>query len=182
LVLLQFCLNDRWLDDGNILVTLLKQQLQETRVPTVRLHPVLLRSELLRFVWFRLRPYRRPEVQDLAPYQMEVAGDTVKPSLQELVKLSKQHGFDVLVVIFPAFPVKEPYRYHDEHAWIQRTAESIGLEWVDLLADMQDCARQLGRPVGSDILHPTVEGHHCAGEALAKSVLARRPNVPTARN
>ena len=92
---------------------------------------------------------------------------------------SKQYGFDVLVAIFPAFPVTEPYGFRSEHAWVQQTMNSYGFPFVDMLEVMQVCAATVGRSVGADILHPTAEGHHCAGKALADYVLSHKQNNAT---
>lgn len=104
----------------------------------------------------------------------------MRRSLKQLADLSKEHEFDVLVAIFPSFPVAEPYEFHSDHAWIQRAMDINNLPRIDLLEDMQACSKKLNRSLGADSLHPTAEGHHCAGKALARYIMShkRRNTMP----
>lgn len=180
LVLLQYCLNDRAHDDGNILGTLLEQELASSALPSARLAPVYLRSALLRFVRFRVLPHERPSLpRDLAPYLEAVAADTSADALLELGALSRRLGFEVLVALFPAVDELEPYRYGSEHAWVRAAAAAAGLPFFDLLETFQRCLPP-GEPPGYDVFHPTEPGHRCAGEALAREI-GLRLAAPTSR-
>ena len=182
LVLLQYCLNDRAHDDGNILGTLLEQELASSALPSARLAPIYLRSALLRFVRFRVLPHARPSLPgDLAPYLEAVAADTSADALLELGGLSRRLGFGVLVALFPAVDELEPYRYESEHAWVRAAAAAAELPFFDLLETFQRCLPP-GEAPGYDIFHPTETGHRCAGEALAREIAGRLAGATSRRS
>jgi lysophospholipase L1-like esterase len=174
LVLLQYCLNDRRLENGGILSTLLRQELEEKGIPSVRLHPILLRSELVRLIRFRLEPYRGRSVADQAALQQSVSQDTVVPSLERLAFLSRDHGFEVLAVIFPTFQSFAPYRDIAEHRWIASQLDRLGIPKLDLLEEMARCSGGDVTRIAYDTLHPNEAGHRCAGIAIAREIMAMR--------
>lgn len=174
LVLLQYCLNDRRLENGGILATLLRQELEENRISSIRLHPILLRSELFRLIRFRLEPYRGRTVADQAALQQSVSQDTVVPSLERLPSLSRDHGFDLLAVIFPTFQSFAPYRDFAEHRWIASQLDRLGIRKLDLLEEMARCSEGDVTRIAYDVLHPNEAGHRCAGIAIAREILALR--------
>ncbi len=173
LVLVQFCLNDFYLDNGNIMGTLLDQELEQGSTPSARVAPILVQSELLRLISFRLKKREAPNLRDLAHEHEKITENTVAPSLKELASLAEAEGFDVLVGIFPAVRDLTQYRYDREHGFSQSVIASAGLPWVDLLEPMQTCAENSAEPFGYDIFHPTEVGHRCAGEALAVEIERR---------
>lgn len=174
LVLLQYCLNDRRLENGRIMATLLQQELEEKRISSVRLQPLLLRSELFRLIRFRLEPYRGRTVADQAEIHQAIAQDTVVPYLQRLKTLSEEHDFGLLAIIFPTFQSFAPYRDLSEHRWVSSHLDQLGIRRLDLLEEMARCSEGDVTRIAYDALHPNEAGHRCAGIAIAREIEAIR--------
>jgi hypothetical protein len=164
-----FCLNDRKRSDGGVLSTLMEQQ-KSAEGPLrsrSRSHPLLLKSAIFRLLRYRVLP--KPE----EPPPEMIYGDTVDESLEFLAELRDEHGFRVMVALFPRFGKLLHYRYDEEHQEIEAQARRHSFAWFDLLPAFQECRRQLEGKLGRDRYHPTVIGHRCAGEALGKELLVR---------
>jgi lysophospholipase L1-like esterase len=169
LVLVGYCLNDRKRSDGGVLTTLLEQQkaAEGPLSSRVRSHPLLLRSALFRLLRYRVLP-TPPE----PPPEM-IYGDTVDESLEFLARLRDQHGFRVMMVVFPRFGGLLEYQHLAEHQRLEVEARRHGFDWFDLLPAFQECRRQLTGKLGLDRYHPSRMGHRCAGDALGKELFSR---------
>lgn len=176
LVLLAYCLNDIEHQDGKLLDSLIA--VEEDRAPRRAgiLSEKLATSALYRWIRFRLLvPGEPPRPGILGERYARLYEDTVAGSLGELAAVGRNHGFAVLVVVFPYFVEIEHYpmvylRYHRQ---LRGQCANIGVGFVDLLPAMQACQRMHGRNISNDPMHPNELGHRCAAEMLADSVRAR---------
>lgn len=164
LVMLAYCLNDTRLDDGGILSGLLARQPGQRA--TARIHPQLARSALYRLLWHRLTAV------DPKP---AIAGDSVSSAFDELGRLSLEHGFRVLVVVFPRFG-GGPYAYHEEHVLPEAASRRNGFAYFDLLSAFEACRATTDRRLARDRYHPTAAGHACAATAVQR-FLESRPDL-----
>jgi lysophospholipase L1-like esterase len=180
LVILAYCLNDRFNDDGGIYGFLLaeEQQAQKDRnqVNIARLNSVLQKSDLIRFLRFGL--FKPGKKAGPAPGDGEQFNkDTVSEYFAELKRLSTKNSFEVLVFIFPDFGHHDEnlknyatYQFLKDHENIINLAKSHGFAYLDLFDIMQKCHNQLGYPVSYDRYHLNPAGSQCAGRAMAEHV------------
>lgn len=166
LVLLAYCLNDDKRSDGWILPTLLEQERGAGGLVASRLDPRLMGSALYRFVRFHSGLARRP-----VPI---VSGDTRREAFDLLGRLSREHGFRVLVAVFPRFGKILDYRWSAEHREVAALAAAAGLPLLDLLEPFQACRRVATEPLAADRFHPTAYGHGCAARALTGYIAGHR--------
>lgn len=169
LVLLAYCLNDRERVDGGLMRALLERERGSGSrlVDAARVSPLLSRSALYRFLRYRLLLPPAPAAEDDL-----LDRDTVPEELDELSRLAKTHGFEVLVAVFPRFDSLVPYPFGAEHAGIRREAVKHGFACVDLLPAFQKCALEGREDVAFDNLHPTAYGHACAAAAIDAAMAA----------
>lgn len=169
LVLVAYCLNDKALNEGGIMQMLLEQATDARSVPRTRAGGRwLLRSALYRFVRFRVLPSARLAVSsDLRRDLGALAEDTTEESLRKLARLASDHGFRVLVAIFPELSDLSDYRYLGEHQRVAGISREEGLGVVDLLETFKFCEAMTEGEIGYDRYHPTPPGHRCAAEAIA---------------
>lgn len=172
LVLVSYCLND---PDGYYfwaIDPLLKKTAgvaDETLLGEDEFKTILYSSALFRFVRYRaLRPpaaaLRERKYKDYPP------GDTVPRAFDELARLSREVGFQVVVVIFPMFAHEDPsfatYAHAAKHEYAKKLAEERGFATIDLLDAFRTCQVKAGRTLAADVFHPTDDGHTCATEAI----------------
>jgi lysophospholipase L1-like esterase len=180
LVLLAYSLSSREHIDGDILKTLLDEEREKGGLSGARLaaHPALVHSAIYRFLRFRVF---HPRAQHVADRQSEneeqrllalVSGDTVAEYFGVLRSLSREHGFQVLVAVFPRF-VRSfgNYKFAEQHRYARDLAEKNGFYFADLLAPFARCRRASSAPIELDNFHPSAYGHRCAVEALAGEIL-----------
>ncbi len=96
--------------------------------------------------------------------------------LRELGALSRQHQFDVTLVIFPLlFDTSVSYPWTDIHRRVTEAATASGLRVVDLLKSFQDA----GIPgVRFDTVHPNARGHEIAAQRLFEALTAAADPLP----
>ena len=180
LVLVAYSLTDRERMDGDILKTLLEAE-QQKGGSANRANPWLVKSALYRFFRYRVLAPRRPEATDAAlrRYQDLVSADTVAESFGELSRLSREHGFRVVVAIFPRIVRRfSRYRFGDQHEHVRGLCAQHGFTCLDLLQPFVRCREaQPATPLGADHYHPSAYGHRCAAEALADVVGIPRPQA-----
>jgi lysophospholipase L1-like esterase len=171
LVILQYCLNDRWRDDGLVLRTLLDEENKSDQLVWSQLSPLLVKSALFRFARFKAFPnlWFRSNRDDTENHFSALASDSVDQSIRELAGLSKRHGFEVLVAIFPRFESLEEYQFREEHGAVRELSEATGIRVLDLLPGFIECISS-GSKVDFDNFHPNPEGHACAARALNREV------------
>ena len=177
LVLVAYSLTDRERVDGDILKTLLESERSQGGTSAARVHPLLLRSALYRFVRYRVAPPRPAaassdgELQRLTDL---VSGDTVAEYFARLGDLGSREGFQVMVAVFPRI-VRNfgRYRFADQHEYVRNLCETHGFVHLDLLPEFTRCREASSEPVGADNYHPSAYGHRCAAEAMARVILTR---------
>ncbi len=170
LVLVSYCLNDRKRSDGGILPTLLEREKKAEGVIESRAHPALLHSAIYRFLRFRLPWFQKPTPP--------IYGDTVDASFGALAELSREHGFEVLVTVFPHFgKLLEPYRFHPQHERTEAVSRASGFHYLDLLDAFVACRRVATDRLALDRYHPTALGHRCAAREMARHILVHRENL-----
>ncbi len=183
LVILGYCLNDKFQDDGGIYGTLLAEQAKSKdlgkHTAPKKLNPLVKHSDFLRFlkfVVFRSESKEQPK-NDAGKIVAELYNENnVEKYFGVLGELSKEHGFDTQVFIFPDFGKRdehllagwENYEYAEEHRSIQVLAENNGLGVYDLYNLFTDCHNELGRDVSYDRYHPNPSGSECAGTKMAQ--------------
>jgi lysophospholipase L1-like esterase len=162
LVLLAYCLNDREQNDGGILATLRREA--DGREGFLPSSSFLHRSALFRFVWYRVLEAHNP--RGIREQHERLSEDTVEQSFADLAKLSRTHGFQVLVAVFPDFRDLSDYQFADQHEFVAELSARHDFWLLDLLPVMKDCGGRVAR----DRYHPNERGHRCAGVALAEKI------------
>jgi hypothetical protein len=176
LVILAYCLNDRWQDDGGVYFHLLQESKQHEEVQHHSVPAVIRSSALFRFMRYRVLPsfgYTLPEPEKRDPKVFKA--DTVDEYFGVLEGVSRKYGFQVLVVVFPELAGidkgETEYPSIEEHLRTQQLAEGHGFEFLDLLAAMRECKEANPRQlVAFDRFHPRPLGHDCAAQAIAEMV------------
>ena len=161
LVIIVYCLNDRYVDDGNILATLLEQQAKKSVFR--EFDPFYINSALFRFARYHIFK------TNLSEYHQTTTTDSIPDSLQELAELSLAHQFSTFITVVPKFKNLDNYGHGTEHQWIQQVASKKKMHLFDLLNSMQNCSSD-GTPIAGDVYHPNELGHQCIGTALAHHI------------
>ncbi len=177
LVLVAYSLTDRERVDGDILATLLAAEEAGGGVSRVRAHPLLVETALYRAVWSRL-PAPPPAAAGAAAEQSlaAVSGDTVAESFAALSSLSEEHGFAVLVAVFPRLVQRfSSYRFGDQHEYVAALSRRHGFHHLDLIDPLAACREASATPIGADSYHPSAYGHGCAARAMAEFIATLRP-------
>jgi lysophospholipase L1-like esterase len=173
LVLVAYSLTDRERVDGDILATLLAAERSGGGVSRARAHPLLVKSALYRAVRYRIFAPPPPAVAAAAQRSLDVvSGDTVAPSFAELARLSREHGFTVVVAVFPRLVRRfDHYLFEDHHLYMAALCRRHGFHHLDLLVPMAACREASATPIGADNWHPSAYGHGCVARAMAEVVL-----------
>jgi len=102
------------------------------------------------------------------------AWEGVTADLGELSTLADQHGFRVIVVMFPLlYDTTEDYPWADIHRRVSETATAGGMTVIDLLDDYR---REGFAVVRDDDVHPNGRGHAIAAERLYEA-MTRTPGT-----
>ena len=192
LVTVGFVINDFNEDvDGGVYQNLLRQVgTAEREVMTEMMtrstwqtwHYLLSRSRLLFFAYYRTRnameryrgkgfDYRHDVLQNRNP---------VERGLELLDKLQREHGFQVVIFLIPAFDWKEQeYRYTQIHEAVKKVAAAYpNITVLDLRPACMDVERT-GEGFAFDGLHPNERGHRLLGELMAINLAALLSNGKT---
>jgi lysophospholipase L1-like esterase len=174
LVLVAYCHNDRRPPDVRILQALRESQKGRSVLPAHEVSRVLVWSALYRFVRYGFLDAHRgeddPGPAAVSPGSRGGEGDTVEPALRELAALSREHGFEVLLAVFPYLPKPYDERHAREHAWLAERARELGFHHLDLRPAFRACREESRERLGFDRYHPTPAGHRCAARALEAAV------------
>ncbi len=174
LVLLAYCLNDTASPDGWLLKPLLDEANQKKNVNASDGFPerYLIKSALYRTLRFRIFAPSADREGNL-PIERYATGNTVAKSASELASLSRSHGFQALVVVFPHFtdPTFTNYAFGEKHEFIREIAEEQNLLLLDLLPAYTACSRETQERLQRDNLHPSPWGHTCAANAITEFIL-----------
>jgi lysophospholipase L1-like esterase len=176
LVILAYCLNDRERNDGGIYFQLLNESKRREEVQYHSVPSTIRSSALFRFIRYRVMPSFGYELSKSEERDPQVFGaDSVDEYFGVLEEVSKEHEFEVLVVVFPELGEIDKgdteYPRTKDHLRTKQLAEKHGFEFLDLLAAMRECKETNPRQlVGYDRFHPRPLGHDCAAGAIAKTV------------
>lgn len=96
-------------------------------------------------------------------------------ALGKLARLATEHGFDVVVVMFPALAQLDDYWLAPVHEAVATSARAKGFAIVDLTAAFRRAGPEGLRALASDVIHPNAEGNRIAFEALAAWFAKERP-------
>jgi len=177
LVILAYVLNDTQGPYYRMLQPLLDESNNEQNPHAVGglAERALVHSALYRLVRYRLLAPTPEEEQELT-FEQYATGNTVARYIEELRQLSEQHGFQVLVVVFPKGNDRSftAYPFREEHAFIRELASEQGFRVLDLLPAFAVCARENEKSIFRDNLHPNRRGHSCAAKAIAEFILEMR--------
>ena len=93
----------------------------------------------------------------------------VSDSLEKLAALSRAHGFDVVVLIWPVLVDFQSYPYREIHHWVAEQAESMGIPAIDLLTAFAEVGgRSQFFLSPDDAFHPNARGHDAAAAAFER--------------
>lgn len=173
-VIVLFVEND-W-DDLNSEIGQLRHKSPRPRwVESMFLNSHLFRAVSLRLDWWRLRSDATGggESPLLTPHMDAIGSDNVRGGLTRLAELSRRHGFDVRIAIWPS--VTERGFVHRDRAG--RSAPTGQLEVEQLAAELGLVATRLGPAMAAvatgspgmyskDGMHPTAAGAELAARAL----------------
>jgi lysophospholipase L1-like esterase len=181
LVLVAYTMSSREHLDGDILKTLLEAEQRQAGVSSARVSSWLVRSALYRFLRFRVLAAKghpaAPGAGGAPQHYLDlVSADTVAPYFGVLRQLAREHGFQVMIAVFPRFVRSFGYyTFGRQHEFVRRLAQENGFALVDLLVPFSDCRKASAEPISSDNFHPSPYGHRCAAAAIARAVLALPP-------
>jgi lysophospholipase L1-like esterase len=174
LVVVQYCLNDRMEMNGGIIRELCALENSRAGIENSLLNPLLSRSALYRFLYFRV--LHRTREQNLEQREETLAllkQDSVEESFQLLRATASEHDFDVLVAVFPVFAKVSDIRLA-EHRRIAHLSSANGFFHLDLSKAFTECSQQSEESISLDPLHPSVPGHACAATAIADYISQHR--------
>lgn len=161
LVVLAYNLTDTQKVDGGILSTLQSQGMQSGNFLPSQ-NQLLEKSHLARLT--KIIFFDKSKIRE---------GDSTKNSVDnsfnELSVLSKQHNFQVLVIVVPRFDDLLNYPFQQEHVKIKNYAKDNGFYYLDLLLYFQECSKK--EIVYIDIYHPSEYGHICAAKSTASYII-----------
>lgn len=177
LVILGYCLNDKHQDDGGIYGMLLSEEQKVSEGNTVNrstLNPIVKHSDFLRFLRFAVFPQKETAIgENVKELYYE---NNVEKYFGVLGALSKQHGFDTNVFIFPDFGKGDEnllagygnYAFAEEQESIKALAAKNSLPYFDLYPVFKECHDEIGGQVSFDRYHPNPKGSECAGNKMAE--------------
>ena len=175
-VIVSYCLND---PQGYYLHAILPLLKRTAGVPDDALlgedefEVALYESALFRFIRYRAFRPPAPSLRGIE-FSHYPQGDTVPRAFDELARLSREIGFEVIVVVFPLFAHEDPsfatYTHAAEHAYAAKLAAEHGFATIDLLDAFRGCQEKAGHTLAADVFHPTIEGHTCAADAIVPAL------------
>ena len=81
-------------------------------------------------------------------------------ALNELATIAEQHKFEVMLAVFPILKLEEgEYPHKEAHKVFKLTAESAGLESIDMLDVMNESRLEEFKLNSGDRIHPNAAGH-----------------------
>jgi hypothetical protein len=92
--------------------------------------------------------------------------------VETLAQLSREHGFDVMVVAFPWLDDRVDPKADAEFESLAATAASAGFHYLNLRDAFARCAMR--GEISRDPIHPNEAGHQCAGDEIARFISQRR--------
>jgi lysophospholipase L1-like esterase len=91
-------------------------------------------------------------------------------ALEQLAGLSREHGFGVVVVVFPILVDFTRYPFEPVHQAVAQRAQALGFEVIDLLPAFR---AERADALATDVIHPNAAGHAIAARELAARLRQR---------
>jgi hypothetical protein len=177
LVLLQYCPNDREMQNGGIIAELVEREQEDPGVERTLVASSLARSHLYRFLRYRALPgFREARRSERALASERLARDTVEASFARLGETARTAGMEVVVMAFPALGEEFEAAQRDRELVAGYSAAN-GFQHLDLQSAFERCGPW--EAMYNDSTHPSKDGHTCAGRAVAIYLLATDLVVPT---
>ncbi len=171
IVLVAYCLNDRFRVDRIILKGLHEAERSQSPINRYGIHRYFVWSSLYRLIRFRVMWEDPLDFQLDQMDQMDFLGnDTVEDSFKDLKKIADTHGFKVMITLFPNFRQLDPYLYSEEHTKIRQFAENSGFLFLDLLPGYRKYRKSSDNELNYDFIHPNQIGHDLAAEFIAEFI------------
>jgi lysophospholipase L1-like esterase len=158
LVIVAYSLNDAYVASAE-LATL--ERNPAYRAQRALAHSLFVESHLVRVLWLSTRR-GEATVTTGRPRRVDLAFDRLR-------LLGEQHGFDVLVVIFPFLEANSP-AWERQHEITRQRARERGFDVLDLLPVYSEAAPEgLAAMQGRcNLEHPDERGHEVAAQAIAE--------------
>ncbi|MCB0328767.1 MAG: SGNH/GDSL hydrolase family protein [Bdellovibrionales bacterium] len=182
LIVLGYCLNDRFQDDGGIYGFLIEEA-KKSKSPNIadagissNLNAGYARlfseSALYRVLRFQVLPQFQKQLPDSTKRDpQKFWTDSVEDSFRALRVLSESNRFQVLVAILPELlPIdfnNLEYRAFSEHKKISQLSQELGFYVIDLLEPLKKC--KLENPnelIAFDRYHARPYGNQCIAKAI----------------
>lgn len=90
----------------------------------------------------------------------------IQTGFGQLAALRQEHGFEVVVMIWPVLADYQQYRFGEVHQWIQKEAGSRGFAVIDLLPRFSKVSYRDLQVTSEDNVHPNDRGHKIAADAF----------------
>lgn len=91
----------------------------------------------------------------------------VTTAFDQLLTMSRENGFRVIVIVWPLLIDFEEYRYRSVHDWVVTEAKSRGFESLDLLEIYSQHSFRKLQVTSEDHVHPNAMGHAMAAKEFA---------------
>ncbi len=99
----------------------------------------------------------------------------VLDAFDELARLKRQYGFDLVLLIWPLVTAYDDYKFAAIHEWVRKQAEDRGFRTIDLLPAFSRVSSYRALQVAAeDIVHPNARGHQIAGNEFLARYRARK--------
>jgi len=126
-----------------------------------------LANERISDLWGRLRGEERHD------YYEELWGNQfnrgkVTAAFEKLQTLSREHGFKVVVLIWPLVIDYSEYKFRAVHQWIAEQAGNSHFSSIDLLPEFSTQSFRSLQVTSEDYVHPNAKGHKLAAIEFVK--------------
>lgn len=173
LVIVGYCINDMTTISTELTELLRNPKHREQqRLRAVMARSALAKSELLRLILWRLEPEPSPDALTAQPKPYA----NVERGFSRLRELANEHGFEVVVVVFPFLEPYSHYRHGKAHRRVAAIAARHRFAVLDLLpifrATFRDDMSRV-RVHAHDRIHLNAAGHDLAARTTAGFLLPK---------
>lgn len=99
-------------------------------------------------------------------WSLEENRQKVTRGFDDLRALKEEHGFKVVVLVWPLLTEYAHYRFRPVHDWVSAEAKRRGFSSVDLLPHFSNIDYRKLQITAEDCVHPNALGHRIAGDAV----------------